>query len=70
MFMPVFVCLLVYIHMQNLHPEIWKVQKCRTTYGKQMLRYTLPTLLNELARDGMDVALMALNELRNMYAQL
>lgn len=49
------------------YPEKWKVGKCRTTYGKQMLRYTLPNLLNELAKNGTDVEMISFNELRSLY---
>lgn len=36
-------------------PEHWQVPRSRTNYGMQMLRHTLPTLLNNLAAKQVDI---------------
>uniref|UniRef100_L7LY34 Putative tick transposon n=1 Tax=Rhipicephalus pulchellus TaxID=72859 RepID=L7LY34_RHIPC len=32
-------------------PEDWQIKKCCTNYGKQMLQFTLPALLNRISKE-------------------
>lgn len=45
------------------NPETWKVKKCRTNYGEQMLRHRLPSLLNNFQ----DISTIPLNHLRSIF---
>lgn len=46
--------------------EEWQVAQCRTNYEKQMGRYQLPSLLNQLQRrNGVDIDKLSIKELRD-----
>lgn len=50
------------------HPEQWKVDTCRTNYGKQMLKFCLPSLLNEVSLlENVDILTVSFKDLRNMF---
>lgn len=50
------------------HPEHYKVDTCRTDYGTQMLKYRLPTILNQLTRESnTDIASLSLKNLRDNF---
>lgn len=50
-------------------PELWKVDTCRTNYGKQMLKFCLPSLLNEFYLvQNVDIFTVSFEDLRNMFS--
>lgn len=50
------------------NPEQWKVSRCRTGYGKQMLKFRLPALLNDFLKDhNTNIESISLKDLRNRY---
>lgn len=52
------------------HVECWKVTKCNNNYGYQMLKYTLPKILNWLDRKKINIAEMSFSELRGVFLDL
>lgn len=51
------------------HTEEWKIRKCRTNYGNQMVKYRLPTMLNDLAKHrNIDVLSVYFKDLRSIFA--
>lgn len=50
-------------------PELWKVDTCRTNYGKQMIKFCLPSLLNEFYLvQNVDIFTVSFEDLRNMFS--
>lgn len=50
------------------NPEKWKVNVCRTNYGKQMLKFCLPSLLNKLYEEHTpDVINKSFRVLRELF---
>lgn len=50
------------------HTDTWIIRKCRTNYGKQMVNFQLPTILNELARHhNIDILSISFKDLRKMF---
>lgn len=49
------------------HTEYWKVIRCHTNYGQQMLRYTLPRLLNTYAENNTNLTTTSNNVIRSLY---
>lgn len=53
-------------HTRN--PEHWEVTRIRTNYGKQMLKYQLPSLLNNLQqKHRADITCVSLEDVRGMF---
>lgn len=49
--------------------EPWKVPYSRTNYGQQMLRHSLPTLLNNLEHNGIDINHISISKIRSFLSE-
>lgn len=52
-------------------PEEWQIKKCRTNYGQQMLRFTLPALLNRISKEQLfNIRETSFKELRRIFTTI